>query len=464
VNQKSVLGEILPAAEVISGGYSQQSTRRIMAMLAFCVALMMTGFGIIMPVFARRLSEFGSGVEALGYMTMAFALAQFVAAPFMGSLADRYGRRPLIIIGLLAFATANVGFLFAASTNVFILVRLLEGAFTAGIFPAAMGMVSDIAPEEQRARWAGILMGSYGAGFILGPVLGGFLYDRWGFAMPFIASAVMATLAIIAALIVLPETHTPAIRKRDRLLKQREDTHRESGAQSIIDTLPKPLYILLTLLLVDFMIVFTFAFVEPEMVFYFYDQLGWSTVQFGIIVGVYGLSMVIGQWLLGPLSDRFARKPVIVIGLFLNASLYIGLAAITNFYIMLGIAALAGVGEALMMPSLSAYYIDISDKRYRARILGFKESAASLGGVVGPLSIALVSALLTSQIVFIIAFVFMIIAAITALFILKEPRHEHKPSADVDQSLSRNRSLAAQAVYSGIVLNASTVRKVDRLT
>ena len=142
-----------------------------------------------MPIFARRLGEFGSGVEALGLMTMSFALAQFISAPVMGALADRYGRRPLIIIGLVAFAIANIGFLLAASTKFFILVRALEGTLTAGIFPAAMGVVSDIAPEEQRARWAGILMGSYGAGFIFGPVLGGFLYDTWGYAMPFIASS-----------------------------------------------------------------------------------------------------------------------------------------------------------------------------------------------------------------------------------------------------------------------------------
>ena len=85
----SNLGEVLIADEVIVSGPSPRRARSVILLLAASVGLMMTGFGIIMPIFARRLGEFGSGVEALGLMTMSFALAQLVAAPFMGSLADR---------------------------------------------------------------------------------------------------------------------------------------------------------------------------------------------------------------------------------------------------------------------------------------------------------------------------------------------------------------------------------------
>ena len=460
MNQKKGfgLGEVVQAREISTSGYSPNETRRIMALLAFCVVLMMTGFGIIVPVFARRLGEFGSGVETLGYMTMSFALAQFVAAPIMGSMADRYGRRPLIIIGLVAFALANVGFLFAPSSEVFILIRLLEGAFTAGIFPAAMGVVSDISPEGDRARWAGILMGSYGAGFIFGPVLGGFLYDTWGYAMVFIASAVMATLALVAAIIILPETHTESIRRREKLLKRRETAFTKTRKKSLFDTLPRPLYIFGMLLLIDFVIIFTFAFVEPEMVFYFYDDLGWTTIQFGLVVGAYGASMVIGQWFLGPLSDRFARKPVIIIGMTLFAVFYIGLVISINYYVMLLIAIISGIGEALMMPALSAYYMDISDERYRSRVLGFKESAASLGGVIGPLTVALISAMVTSQTIFMVAFIVTILTTILAMIVLKEPRREFEQTKDITQDLSRQRSMAAQTAYSGIVINAGTSR------
>jgi multidrug resistance protein len=178
---------------------------------------MMTGSGIIMPVFARRFSELGSGVEALGLMTMSFALAQFVAAPFMGSLADRIGRRPVVLVALAAFAASNVGFLLASSTQAFILVRALAGTLTAGLFPAAMSIVADIVPQDRRARCIRIVMGSYGVGLILGPVLGGVLYDGWGFAAPFVASAAIASIACVAAVVVVPETHTRQVRLREEL-------------------------------------------------------------------------------------------------------------------------------------------------------------------------------------------------------------------------------------------------------
>jgi len=346
----------------------------------------------------------------------------------------------------------------ASTTTTFVLVRALEGALTAGLFPAALGVVADIAPEKERAQWAGILMGSYGAGFIFGSVIGGFLYDAWGCAMAFIASAVMAILAFIAAFILVPETRTPKIRKREKLLQRRTAASANSKT-SIWSTLPRPLYIFVMLLLIDFVIVFAFAFVEPEMVFYFYDDLGWSTIQFGVLIGIYGSAMVLGQWLLGPMSDRFARKPVIIIGLLINGVFYLGLTFLTSFIAMLGVSILAGIGEALVMPALSAYYLDISDDRYRSRVLGFKESSASLGGVVGPLAVAVVSALLTSQGIFLIGFLAMAITAGLALVILREPKHKFEQTDDLAQNLSRQRSMAAQTVYSGIVLNASTARR-----
>ena len=220
------LGHLIIASEVVTSGPSRRRARNVIILLAASVGLMMTGFGIILPVFARRFGEFGSGVEALGLMTKSFALAQLVAAPFMGSLADRYGRRPLILLSLAAFTLANVGFLLASSTTVFIIIRVLGGALTAGLFPAAMGVVADVVPERERAQWVGIVMGSYGAGLIFGPVVGGVLYDGWGFAAPFVTSAVMAAIAFIAAVVMVPETRTAEVRWREQL-RNRRGSHSE---------------------------------------------------------------------------------------------------------------------------------------------------------------------------------------------------------------------------------------------
>jgi multidrug resistance protein len=453
-----ILGEIVTGASVITPGWSAVRKRNVVLLLAGCIALMMTGFGIILPVFARRLMEFGEGVETLGIMTMSFALAQFVMAPVMGSLADRIGRRPPIILALVAYIIANIGFLFAPTSTIFIAIRIFEGALTAGLFPSAMGVVADISPEDERGRWSGILMGSYGAGFIFGPVIGGFLYDGWGFAMPFVLSAFMAFFALLACLIMVPETRGEDIRLRDQLHQRREAQLNGGRKQSLWNSLPRPYIVFATLLLIDFMVMFSFAFIEPQMIFYFYEQLGWSTIQFGVVVGVYGSALVISQLLLGQLSDRLARTPVIIIGMLLYASFYVALVLIKSFPLMLLACVVSGVGEALVMPALSAFYIDITPKQHRSRVLGIKESSAALGGVLGPLLVVGVSAITTPEGVFMFAFWVSLATTVIALVVFSRAHPARQKHAQMAWDLSRNRTIAAQATYRGIVTSASSSR------
>lgn len=397
---------------------------RLIILLAASVGLMMTGYGLVMPVFARRLEELGSGVEALGFMTMAFALSQFVLAPFMGGLADRFGRRLLIIVALGGFALANIAFMLAQSTGALIGIRLFEGAITAGLLPASMAVVGDIVSEKERARWIGTLMGSYSAGFIFGPAAGGFLYDHWGFVAPFAASAGLALMGLALAILLVPETRSVA-------MLQRQVNQPVAPGEHWLTALPRPLYILMTLLLLDFIAVFGFAFIEPRMVFYFYDTLAFTTTQFGLIVGAYGLAMVLGQLTLGRLSDQYGRAPIIALGFSINIAFYLSLTVFNHFGLIFITAVIAGLGNALLMPALSAYYIDITREESRSGILGLKESAAALGGVAGPLIVALVNPWTTAHQVFTFSGVAMVAAAGLALIILRRGNaNQANPAAE----------------------------------
>ncbi len=448
------LGEIVTAPHVVTSQPDPRQMRKIILLLAASVALMMTGFGIIMPVFARRLGEFGAGVEALGLMIMAFSLAQLVASPFMGTLADRFGRRPWILV-----APANVGYLIALSTLMFILVRAVAGALTAGLFPAAMGVVADLVPEKKRAQWIGIVMGGYGAGMIFGPVLGGFLYDGWGFAAPFVISGALGVIALICASIMVPETRPHTVRRREALQQRRIAAGTPTHGASWWASLPRPLYILGMLLFLDFVSTFAFTFVEPQMVFYLYDELGWSTIRFGLVVGVYGLAMVFGQTVLGQASDRFGRKPIIVVGLLLNTTLYFGIATVTAFPLMLLVCAVAGLGAALISPALSAFYLDITPEQHRSRVVGIKESSLSLGGVAGPLLVVVAAGFTTPKGIFIIAGLIMLFGTLLALAVLRNPRPAAEEMDDAAWEISNKRSLAAQTSLRGIVMRAAMERE-----
>src|SRR5574341_330477 len=188
---------------------TRQSTGILVA-LSLCMALQMTGFVMILPLFARRFESFGAGVEALGVSALAYALTSTIAAPFMGMLADRFGRRPIILLSLVAYALAFSGYLFATSVWWFIVLLGLAGALTAGLVPAMTSIVGDLAAENRRAQWIGIVNGGASLGWILGPLFGGMLYDRFGYIVPFAISIAMELLALLLAAFLVKETYKPS--------------------------------------------------------------------------------------------------------------------------------------------------------------------------------------------------------------------------------------------------------------
>ena len=403
----AVTGKLTPPKVLLSW-----QTRRILFLLAACIALMMTGYGIVLPVFAKRIGELGSGVQALGFMTMGFAFAQFILSPFMGSFADRYGRRPLILIALAGEVLANISYIYAQAVPLYIGVRFFQGAITAGLLPAALGIVGDRVPEEQHAQWTGVIMGSYGAGFILGPALGGLLFERWGYAAPFAVSGTLALIGLILAFLMIPETRPATLRTQGLKLGS------QMKWRTIWAVLPRPVTLFATLLVIDFIATFAYAFIEPQMALYAYNQLALSPTQLGIIVGVYGLAMLLGQGFLGTLSDRLGRKPVMLVGLLLNATLYVGLIFVKSFSLLCFVALIAGLGDALFIPAIGAAYLDIAEPVHRSLVMGIKGSGAALAGVVGPLLVAIISVWATPQSIFAISAGATLVAILLTLLFL----------------------------------------------
>ena len=469
------MGQVIVADRVITSGPDPRRAGRIIWLLAVSMGLLMTGFAITMPIFARRLGEFGSGVGALSLMSTAYALAGIVASPIMGALADRIGRRPLVLGSLFSFALANIGFLLATSTEMLVVVRALEGGLSAGLFPAALGIVADITPENKRSRWLGYVTGGAAVGWVLGPVMGGVLYDAWGFEAPFLLSAGMGLLAFAAAAVLVPETRPRVARQRAALRRRRTAGLAATQAESYRATLPRPLSAFGVLLFISFTMFFAWAFFEPRLLFYVYDNLGWTTAQFGMAAGGYGLASTLGQTTLGQVGDRFGRKPPIIVGLILFSVQFAGLIFTDSLGVAMLSFTLAGLGEGLITPAMSAFLLDISEERHRARVMGINSSAGSLGGVVGPLLAAAIAGSVAPQSAFAGSIAIVLFGALLALVVLREPRplaRKPRPPAREPRPLAQRtaeawevpdqRAMAARGSLRGIVALATLRRGSGR--
>ena len=389
---------------------------RTLVVLAVCLALQMTGFAMILPLFARRFESFGAGVGALGMSAMAYALTSTIAAPFIGMLADRFGRRPVILFSLGAYAVAFTGYLLATSAWILIGLRGLAGVCTAGLLPAMTGMVGDIAPEKQRGQWISILTGGGSIGWILGPLLGGLLYDNYGYVVPFAVSIGLTLGALLLAVLLVPETRPPVVHPSHAQSDWRRGWQAMSARATFV-----------LLLVIAFGTMFAWSFIEPEFMFYVYDDLGWSSSELGLVMSAYGVAFMLGAFTLGQLSDRVGRKPVLVVGLALFSAQFIGLVIFKQAAWITAGFLLAGLGNALYDPALSASILDITPSEHSAGMIGLKGTAGSLGNLAGPALVVLITPYVSPQAVFLMAAALVIVLAFVVLVYPLAPRLESLP-------------------------------------
>jgi len=374
--------------------------------LMVCLAFQTTGTSLLFTVFARKINTFGSGVEVFGLSATAFSVTALVAAPLMGMVADKLGRRILLLSSLIAHSITSVGYLLAPTGVAFIGIRALAGGLTAGFVPATMSMIADVSQIDQRGRWIGYVTGWSAIGFVIGPALGGSLYDRWGLATTFVTASALNFIAFLIALTLIPETRDPSRTALGPLRDSPINTQlfRLLGSLKSIGTvIPRPTRTFILLLVISFIAVFAWRFNEPTFHFYIYDHLGWTSARFGLIMGGYAVLYMLAEIFLGRLSDRYGRKPILMLGLIIHVAQYITLITTqSTALIAMGIT-FSGLGEGLFMPALNAIYLDITPEKFRARVLGIKESVFSLAGLSGPSLVVLVSKSVAHRGIFIIS-------------------------------------------------------------
>ncbi len=174
------------------------------------------GFGLVVPIVPALVLKL-SGMSAsgasewVGLLLMAFALMQFVCAPILGGLSDRFGRRPVLLLSLSGICANYLMLAWAPSLTWLFLGRLIAGA-TAANASTATAYIADVTPPAKRAGQFGLVGAAFGVGFVVGPAVGGLL-GSYGLRLPFLVAAVLAACNVLYGLFVLPESLPPTLRR-----------------------------------------------------------------------------------------------------------------------------------------------------------------------------------------------------------------------------------------------------------
>src|SRR5438093_1193189 len=177
---------------------------RPLRVIFLTVFVNLVGFGIIIPLLPVYARTFGASAFVIGLLFASFSISQLFAAPVLGDLSDRWGRRPVLIFSLLGTVVSFVMLALAHSLALLFAARIVDG-LSGGNITTARAYIGDITTDENRARAFGMLGAAFGLGFIIGPGLGG-LFARISYTAPIWAAAIITMIASVLAWLWLPET------------------------------------------------------------------------------------------------------------------------------------------------------------------------------------------------------------------------------------------------------------------
>ena len=337
------------------------------------------GIGIIIPVLPKLITELTGGdmSEAArygGWLMFAYAIMQFLFAPIIGGLSDRYGRRPVLLLSLFGLGIDYLFLAFAPTIGWLFIGRLLAGISGAS-FTTASAYIADVSPPEKRAQNFGLIGAAFGLGFIIGPVLGGLL-GQFGSRAPFFASAALALLNWLYGYFILPESLSPENRRPF-------DWKRANPVGSLLQLRRYPVIIGL----IGSMLCLYIAGHSSQSTWSYYtmEKFGWNEKWVGYSLGFVGLTIGLVQGLLTRvIIPKLGAVRSVFVGLSLSAFGFVCFALATQGWMMFALMipfALGGIAG----PSLQGIISGQVPANEQGELQGALTGLISATSIVGPL-------------------------------------------------------------------------------
>jgi len=352
--------------------------RGAMLLLMLNLFLVFTGIGLVIPVLPKYMELLDISGSIVGLLVAAFALTQLVFSPLAGRLSDSFGRKKMIVAGMIIFALSEALFGMADNPLLLFISRMMGGISAALIMPAVMAYAADVTTKEERAKGMGYINAAITTGFIIGPGIGGYIAE-FGIRVPFYTAGVAGIIAAAITFFILPEslpekqagsqTSVTTVTKRRSLLSQLRYSYREPYFISLI------IVFVMSFGLANFETVFglfvdhKFGFTPKDIAF---------IITFGSIAGAV-VQVTAFSWIL----NRFGEKRVISLcllfaGLFILMTLFVH-----KYWLIFAVTFIIFLSIDILRPAISTQ-MSMLAKDQQGYVAGLNSAFTSLGNIAGP--------------------------------------------------------------------------------
>lgn len=342
---------------------------RTLVAVSVAVCFAYTGIGLVGPVRILYAQSRGASLAIISAMASAYLISNFAAQYPAGWLADRFGRRRVLVAGLLMQAVLSLVYLPITDPGLFVALRLVEGLAAAAVLPSARALIADTVADEQRGAAYGLFSAFFNAGFLLGPALGGLLAVT-GYASAFIAAVVFRLVAIGIVLALVPESapHPAATQ------------HKRDGASEWRARFALPLLGAYVLAFGDYAFI---GFDQALLPLWMHDHLGASVTVIGLAYVTWAAPSIVLSPLGGRVADRRRRSALILLFGLAQVPLYAVYGLANVAWLVVALFALHAVLYSFIGPAVDAHVAAASPPEARGRVQGTYSAAGLIGAFAG---------------------------------------------------------------------------------